>query len=159
MTVAAGIGAIVIASAGIFRPADLFEFDGVTLLVVLDAAHEISHEHDAAAIGAANVLLIGTVWNRFGIEALALVADLDPDLIVRRVTNHVDLLVAIQAISVLDGVDDGLFQGESNAKHLAGVPILSLEARQQVIEYLMPLAQIAGDGTLVSPGWKNVGHD
>src|SRR5258706_3172029 len=84
----------------------------------LHVVHEASHEKDAASAGLEHVLRGERVGNFLRLEPLTLVGDLDHEL-GRRLDGREceldrDVLAAVLAVAVFDGVDDGLADGDAD---------------------------------------------
>ena len=92
--------------------------------VELHAGHEGPHQHDAAAARAVELLGAGGVGQRGGIEARPLVANLDPHAVRLQAARHMDLLAAIEAVAVLDGVHQRLLHRQMDAEDVPLQPVL-----------------------------------
>ena len=86
--------------------------DRVALAVVLDLGHEAAHEQQAAAAGAFDVLDRGRVGHVLGVEPRPLVGDADVEPFGGDAVDDDDPLVGVHLVAVLDGVDQGLFEGQ-----------------------------------------------
>ena len=98
-----------------------FEDDAIAAFVVLDHAQKGPHQHDAAAAGFFEVFVLGGVGHVLQAETGALVFDHDADFVVGDLAGDKDLFARVEAVAVLDGVDQGLFEGQADAEDPAGV--------------------------------------
>src|SRR5262249_28582907 len=83
----------------------------------LNIVHEVADEENAAAARLQEILGIERVGDRLGIEAFALIADLDRQLGnigARRLEFDEDVLGGVALVAVLDGVDDRFADGHAD---------------------------------------------
>jgi hypothetical protein len=82
--------------------------------------HVRLHQQDAAAVEALEVFVEGRVGDRSAVEAGAFILDGDLGLFGADGGLDLDGLGAVELVAVLDGVDQGLFEGELDAEEGVG---------------------------------------
>ena len=105
----------------------------------------MAHEHQAAAAGALDVLEGGGVGHVAGVEAVALVGDVDLEVLG---ANHGDdghLFIAVHLVAVLDGIDQGLFQGQADAEDFFFAGVVRPQESLDVLLHAAGLRRVAGD--------------
>ena len=105
----------------------------------------MAHEHQAAAAGALDVLEGGGVGHVAGVEAVALVGDVDLEVLG---ANHGDdghLFIAVHLVAVLDGVDERLFEGQADAEDVLVADVVGVQQSLDVVLDAASLGRVAGD--------------
>src|SRR3954447_225220 len=139
--------------------ADLGHRQAVAGRVVGHLGHVVLDEEQAAAARALEVLDGARVGHVAGVEAGALVRDADLEAVVADAAADVDLLAAVELVAVLDGVDDGFFQGEADAEDLA---VLVVEQSQLALDLVLDagnLLRVARDRNLEGSFLAEHAHD
>ena len=132
--------------------------DDVAAAVVLDLGHEVAHEQQAAAAGALEVLGGGRVGHVLGVEARPLVGDADVEPLGSDRVRDEDALVRVHLVAVLDGVDEGLFEGELDGEDV----VLGVAGGLERLLDLRPgragaSAEVARDGDFDGMGGSTAG--
>jgi hypothetical protein len=130
---------------------DLDKVNGVAGRSVGDLGHVMPHEHKPPATGSFEILGSGGVGNVGGIEAGPLVGDGDFEAIIVEVIADANGAGAIHLVAMLDGVYQGLFESEFDAKNVA---IGGMPSPQELFDAIL---DDAGFGRVT--GYDNVRED
>lgn len=133
--------------------------DTVALGVELDEIHETSHEKYPPAVGGFSMFRVRRVGQGVDVEAFSLIRDRDIHLVFRQVALDVDRFGEIHLVSVLDRVDQGLFQGEVDAENVVFSPSGVLEAVEDLVAQGPARSRFTRDRPIAAPKPLGVRHD
>ena len=105
-----------------------------------------------------NVLIVGAVGNRVGIEALAFIGDADPESIGPHFTGDLDPLAEVELVAMLNGIDDGFFERQVDAEDVLAGPALGLQSRENLGDEVMTCVDATGQRLFCNPGPAGVRH-
>lgn len=101
---------------------------------------------------------IGRIGDPGGIEARALVANLDLHQIGRQAAGNVDLFGGVGAVAMFDRVGQRLFHGQVNAEDIVVKPTLLLELVEDLFEHTATCPRTAGNHMVTLPDPTTFGH-
>jgi hypothetical protein len=104
-----------------------FHHHAVAAINIFYPRHVTPHEHNAAPAGAVQVMLIGAIGDLAGVKPWSFVGDFQEQALGIKFARYMHVLVMVGAISVADGVNQGLLHSQVNSKDFVLAPLLLLK--------------------------------
>jgi hypothetical protein len=84
-----------------------------------DSGHVVAHEQKSSSTGPLQVFQLERIWYIVDIESGTFIFDGNFEQVVNNAVSDPYVLVRVQLVAVLDGVDQCFFQGKSDSKDLS----------------------------------------
>src|SRR5262249_23538077 len=98
--------------------ANLAHENGVASRAKRDGTHVVTHQHETAATGTFQVFGGRGIGHLAGIEASALISDVNVKALRADPVSNLDAFLAIEVVAVLNGVNESLFERQADAEDL-----------------------------------------
>ena len=119
----------------------------------------MAHQKDAAAAGTFEILRIERIGHRFRIEPLALVLDFDEKVLRGDLIANVNGFGRVLAITVFDGVDEGLLEGEADAEAILLGEAHGLHLVEELIDEALHFGERPNADLLPAREARVAGHE